>query len=153
SSPRDGISRLNPRLPVALRTADWAQVLELLKNANPPDAHPNLIFLARQLTDFATGIKALDDHDLIKAEEASQKLDADLWRISERIKEEDAAKEKENDQKKGSDTAPKNVIMPDALAKPLVENLSIMSLELRAGILLAKTQVEEAKKLFAEAAR
>lgn len=31
-SPRDAISRLDSRLPVALRTADWAQVLQLLKS-------------------------------------------------------------------------------------------------------------------------
>jgi hypothetical protein len=150
-SPRDGIARLDPRLPVALRTADWAQTLELLKGANPPEMHPNLIFLARQLTDFAVGMQALELHELTKAEEASQRLDADLWRVSERIKEEEAAKEK--DKKKDDENAPKNVLMPDAWAKPLVENLSIMSLELRAGILATKESVEEAKKLFAEAAR
>ena len=32
---RDSISRLDPRLPVALRTADWAQVIELLKASAP----------------------------------------------------------------------------------------------------------------------
>jgi len=151
-SPRDGIARLDPRLPVALRTADWAQTLELLKGANPPEMHTNLLFLARQLGDFATGMQALESRDLAKAGEASQRLDADLWRVSQRIKEEEAAKEKDK-AKKDDENAPRNVLMPDAWAKPLVENLSIMSLELRAGLLAAKGNVEEAKKLFAEAAR
>jgi hypothetical protein len=151
-SPRDGISRLDPRLPVALRTADWALTLELLKGTNPSEMHPNLIFLARQLGDFAAGMQALELHELAKAEAASQRLDADLWRVSQRIKEEEATKEKDKS-KKEDERAPKNVLMPDARAKPLVDSLSIMSLELRAGLLAAKGNVEEAKKLFAEAAR
>jgi hypothetical protein len=152
-SPRDGIARLDPRLPVALRTADWTQALELLTTANPPETHPNLIFLAQDLSDFASGMQALESHDLAKAEEFSQRLDADLWRTSERIKADEAAKEKGKDKKKADENAPKNVLMPDAHAKPLVENVSILSLELRAGLLAAKNQIAEAKKLFAEAAR
>jgi hypothetical protein len=151
-SPRDGIARLDPRLPVALRTADWAQTLELLKSSNPPDSLPNLVFLARQLTEFAAGMHALETHDTAKAEEAAQRLDAELWRTSQRLKDEDAAKEKEKKKKDDEDT-PKLKLMPDALPKPLVSNLSIMSLELRAGILAAKEQTEEAKKLFAQAAQ
>ena len=44
-SPRDAISRLNPALPVALRAADWATALALLKSADP--TLPNLKFLAQ----------------------------------------------------------------------------------------------------------
>ena len=150
-SPRDGMARLDPRLPVALRTADWGQALELLKASDPPAALPNLCFLARQLTDFSAGMQALEAHDVTKAEEASTRLDAELWRISQRLKDEEAAKDKEK--KKTDDDAPKMKVMPDAFPKPLVNNLSIMSLELRAGILAAKKQTEEAKKLFAQAAQ
>ena len=150
-SPRDGMSRLDPRLPVALRTADWTQALELLKASEPQAKLPNLVFLARQLTDFAAGMQALEAHDLAKAEESSTRLDAELWRISQRLKDEEAAKEKEK--KKADDDAPKMKVMPDAMPKPLVNNLSIMSLELRAGLLAAKKQTAEAKKLFAQAAR
>jgi hypothetical protein len=150
-SPRDGIARLDPRLPVALRTADWTQTLELLKGSNPPESLANLIFLARELTDFAAGMHALETHDTATAEEAAQRLDAELWRISQRLKDEDAAKEKEK--KKDEDGAPQLKLMPDAMPKPLVSNLSIMSLELRAGILAVKKQTEEAKKLFAQAVR
>ena len=152
-SPRDGMSRLDPRLPVALRTADWAQALELLKASNPPDTLPNLVFLSRQLTEFASGMQAVEAHDLDKADEASRNLDAELWRISERVKAEDAAKEKEKDKDKNKDAAPKITIMPDAFAKPLMSNVSIMSLELRASLLAAKNQLDDAKKLFAQAAQ
>ena len=151
-SPRDGMSRLDPRLPVAMRTADWAQALEFLKiGGEPPATQPNLAFLSRQLTDFATGMQAVEAHDLAKAEEASQRLDAELWRISQRLKDEDAARDKEK--KKDDENAPKIKVMPDAWPKPLVSNLSIMSLELRASVLAAKNQIPDAKKLFAQAAQ
>ncbi len=67
-SPRDAISRIDPRLPVALRSADWTTVLALLKSSNPPAALPNLQFLARELTQFALGMQALEQHNLSQAE-------------------------------------------------------------------------------------
>ncbi len=159
-SPRDAISRLDPRLPVALRAADWATALDLLKSSEPPATLPNLQFLARQLTEFAVGMQALDQHDLSsRAEAASARFDAELWRISNRLKDEENAKEKEkekdkdNDKKKPDAGPPKLQVMPDALPKPLVSNLSIMSLELRAGLLMAKKQNDDAKKLYAQAAQ
>lgn len=150
-SSRDSISRLDPRLPVALRTADWQHALEMLKAA-PAQPAPltNLTFLSESLTDFAAGMQALDSHQVAQAEDSSRLLDAQLWRVSERVKDEDAAKEKE---KKNDDDKKKQMIMPDATAKSLINNLSIMSLELRAGILVEKKQIEEAKKLYAAAAR
>lgn len=156
-STRDAISRLDPRLPVALRAADWATTLDLLKSVDAPASLPNLQFLARQLTQFALGMQALDAHDLTQAEAASARFDADLWRISNRLKDEADAKSKEKDKDKGekkSDAAPPKLeLMPDAMPKPLVSNLSIMSLELRAGLLMAKKQIDEAKKLFVRAAQ
>jgi TolA-binding protein len=95
-------------------------------------------------------MQALELHDASAAENASRLLDARLWRVSERVKDEDAAKEKE---KKKDDNRKKQVIMPDATAKSLINNLSIMSLELRAGILVEKKQTEEGKPLYAQAAR
>jgi hypothetical protein len=149
-SSRDSISRLDPRLPVALRTADWSHVLEMLKAA-PAQPAPltNLTFLSESLADFATGMQALESHNVTQSENSSRLLDAQLWRVSERVKDEDVAKnkEKKNDDKK------QQMIMPDATAKSLINNLSIMSLELRAGILVEKKQIEAAKNLYAQAAR
>ena len=152
-STRDAISRLDPRLPVALRAADWATALDLLKSVDAPASLPNLQFLARQLTQFALGMQALDAHDLPRAEAASAQFDAELWRISNRLKDEADAepKEKNKDAKKSDAAPPKLELMPDAMPKPLVSNLSIMSLELRAGLLIAKKQNAEAKKLYVRA--
>jgi tetratricopeptide (TPR) repeat protein len=150
-SPRDSIARIDPRLPVALRAADWPRVIEMVKAAPAPSAPlTNLAFLSESLADFATGMQALESHNVTQAEDSSRLLDAQLWRVSERMKDEDAAKEKE---KKNDDDKKKVMITPDANTKPLVSNLSIMSLELRAGILVEKKQIEAAKNLYAQAAR
>ena len=77
----------------------------------------------------------------------SQNLDAELWRISQRVHDEPATK-------KPALSAPAMaVVMPDAKPGPLLSNLSVMSLELRATILAAQKDLPEAKSLFAEAAR
>jgi hypothetical protein len=156
-SPRDAISRIEPRLPVALRAADWTTTLILLKSADPPSTLPNLQFLARQLTQFALGMQALEQHDQPRAETASAQFDAELWRISNRLKDEAEAKDKAKDKdkdKKAADAAPPRLqIMPDALPDPLVSGLSIMSLELRAGLAIEKKLNDDAKKLYARAAQ
>jgi tetratricopeptide (TPR) repeat protein len=150
-SARNSMSRLDARLPVALRTADWTTALALLKSSDPPEALPNLQFLARQLTQFALGMQALEEHDQARAEAASAQFDADLWRISQRLKDEEDAKAKEKGKKTADATPPILPVMPDAWPKPLMSNLSIMSLELRAGLLVAKKQSDDAKKLYAQA--
>ena len=168
-SSRDAIARLDPRLPVALRAAHWSTALSLLKSSAPPASLPNLQFLASQLTQFALGMQALEQRDVSGAEAASGQFDAELWRMSNRVKDQEAAKAKEKEKEKdkdkndkdkndkdknAADAAPPQLqIMPDALPNPLVNSLSIMSLELRAGLLLAKKRKEDAKKLYAQAAQ
>src|SRR5256714_11889430 len=154
-SPRDAMARLDPRLPVALRAADWAAALGLLKSSDPPPTLPNLQFLARQLTQFAVGMQALEEHDLPRAEAASAQFDAELWRLSNRLKDEADAKANEKDKDpENADTAPPKLqVMPDAMPKPLLNNLSILSLELRGGLFMAKKLNEDAKKLYAQAAQ
>ena len=126
-SPRDAISRLDPRLPVALRAADWTAALELLKSSDPPASLPNLQFLARQLTQFALGMQALDAHDLLSQRKLPPaQFDAELWRISNRLKDEEDAKSKEKRKRRenSADAAPPKLqLMPDAMPKPLRQQL------------------------------
>ena len=144
-SPRDGMARLDPLLPVALRTGDWETVLRMTKDSKSDAKLENLAFLAGQLKEFATGMRAAES-DVAAAKAASQNLDAELWRISQRVHDEPA-------EKKPSLTAPAMaVVMPDAKAAPLLSNLSVMSLELRATILAAQKRLPEAKTLFEQAA-
>ncbi|HZD45586.1 MAG TPA: tetratricopeptide repeat protein [Acidobacteriaceae bacterium] len=144
-SPRDGMSRLDPLLPVAMRTADWDAVHRMVKDRRPDAKLPNLNFLAGQMTEFTAGMQSAETGDVGAAEASSQRLDAELWRLSQRVHDEPA-------EKKPTLTAPAMaVVMPDAKAAPLLSNLSVMSLELRATILAAKKQLPEAKILFEEA--
>ena len=99
-SPRDGMTRLDADLPVALRTGDWPAVLRMLKDSKPDAKLENLSFLAGQLKEFAAGMLAVQTGDLTAAQTASERLDADLWRLSQRVH--DAAKPK-----KPSLTAPR----------------------------------------------
>jgi tetratricopeptide (TPR) repeat protein len=146
-SPRDGYARLDAKLPVALRTGDWAAVLTMLETVKPADKLENLKFLAGQLKEFATGMEAVQMGDLAAAQISSVKLDAELWHMSQRLK--DAPKKK-----KEPHTMPvMSAVMPDAQAGPLLSSLSIMSLELRAAILAEQKRLPEAKALFAQAAQ
>jgi tetratricopeptide (TPR) repeat protein len=145
-SPRDGYARLDPKLPVALRTGDWAEVLKMLDTTKPADKLENLKFLAGQLKEFATGMQAVQMGDLVAAQNASLKLDAELWHMSQRLK--DAPKKK----KETPGIPVMSPVLPDAQAGPLLSSLSIMSLELRAAIFAEQKHLPEAKALFAEAA-
>jgi tetratricopeptide (TPR) repeat protein len=146
-SARDGFTRLEPKLPVALRTGDWPAVLKMLENANPTDKLENLKFLAGELKEFATGMQAVQTGDLKTAQAASMSLDAELWHKSQSVK--DAPKPK----KETATTPVMTAIMPDAMPGPLLSSLSIMSLELRAAILAEQKHLPEAKALYAQAAQ
>jgi tetratricopeptide (TPR) repeat protein len=146
-SPRDGISRLDPLLPVALRSGDWAGVVKMVEGSRPEDRLENLKFLAGQLREFATGMHTVETGDLAVAQTASTRLDAELWHMSQRVK--DAPKKK-----KDEPTVPvMAAVLPDAQAGPLLSSLSIMSLELRGAILAAQKKLPEAKALFDQAAQ
>lgn len=146
-SPRDGIARLDEQLPVALRLGDWVGVQKMLEGSKPEARLENLNLLTGQLKEFARGMLKAQDGDIAGAQAASLRLDAELWRMSQRVK--DAPKKK-----KDESTMPVKVaVMPDAKPGPLLGNLSIMSLELRASILMAEKKVTEAKALFVEAAQ
>lgn len=138
---RDGISRLDPRLPVALRTANWKQILKLLRGRTPDPRHPHLEFLALELTRFAEGMQAIDENRLVRAEALSDEMAADLDRH---------AKERTT-----AAVAPEGKlrILPDALLSPIVENLSVTSLELRAAIAAHEGRFSDAQKAFADAQR
>lgn len=145
--PRDGMARLDAQLPVALRLGDWAAVQKMAEESKPDAKFENLNLLAGQLKDFAGGMLAVESGDVAAAQASSTRLDAALWRMWTKIKDSPRGK-------KPSETAPvMAAVMPDALAGPLLGNLSVMSLELRASILAAGKKLSEAKALFAEAAK
>jgi tetratricopeptide (TPR) repeat protein len=166
-SARDQMARISQRLPVALRVGDWDAVLAMLSQSGLGDGDKtaNLRFLSAELSEYARGMKALENPDtaagdVAAAQAASERMDAGLWRIDQdQAAKEAAGKDKKNDAKKDDvkkDDAKKDQsvtmpIMPDADAGPLMKNLSIASLELRAGVLVGQGKLDEAKKLYASA--
>jgi hypothetical protein len=149
-SARDSISRLNPKLPVALRIAAWSEVAELLNAGREPE-QPHLRCLKRSLLAIATGMQAVEKRDLDNADESTRRLDAELWEASEELKgtlnAPRAGATGENAE------PPKLEVLQDAVAQPLISFLSIMSLEMRGSVLLLKGQREEGKQLFEWAER
>jgi tetratricopeptide (TPR) repeat protein len=158
-SARDQMARVSRRLPVALRVGDWDAVLTMLGQVSlEGEKTANLRSLTSELTDYATGMKALDNDDLAAAQAASDRMDAGLWRVQQRQKAEAAAKAKDDKAKQDAkpdakkNETPMMQVMPDALGEPLMKSMSIESLELRAGILAGKGKLDEAKKLYGDAA-
>ena len=147
-SARDAIARINPELPIALRTADWERVTQLVNAANLSQSLPHMEFLAGGLSQFALGMQSVEAHEADVAERHAVLLDADLWRMSQQVKDEEAMEAKTHAAKTGNQS-----MSPDPLPQPLVKMLSIMSLELRASMLATQDNVPEAEKLFARARR
>lgn len=153
-SPRDSISRVNPELPVTLRTADWAQVIALSQANEPLASQPNLRFLMRQLAAFGRGMQAAESQDVEQAQASSAQFDAELWRMSQQLRDATIVMQKqtttnENGAKSGP---PKIPVMSDAYIEPLMKMLSVMSLELRGSVLTSQKRTNEAKSTFERAA-
>jgi tetratricopeptide (TPR) repeat protein len=146
-SPRDSITRVDPMLPLAMRAGDWPRVQKMVAEAHLTDASPTLEFLARILTNYAKGMQAAQDHNLEEAKTASNALDAELWRFSQQTEAENAVVGK------GPKPAqPINQATPTSpMPKPLLQNVAILSLELRAAILVDQKKIDEAQKMFEQA--
>ncbi len=150
-SPRDSISRLDPQLPVALRTADFPLVLKLLQTNTLQPGMPNLEFLRRRLADFAAGMDAVNHGDLAASERMSERLDAELYRMSQEHKQPPSMPTMPPPA--APSESPKLAVMPDAVLDPLLSMLSIMSLELRGSVAASQGSIDDAKVLFARAAK
>jgi tetratricopeptide (TPR) repeat protein len=79
----------------------------------------------------------------------STDFDAELRRMAEVSK--DVRNPKSEEAAGASKGLPKIQVMPDAMLHPLLDYLSVMSLELRASLATVEKQSDEANKLFAQA--
>jgi tetratricopeptide (TPR) repeat protein len=151
-APRDSISRLDPRLPVALRVGDFPQILKLSNAVKAGPGLPNLEFLRLRFADFASGMQAVAERNLAEAERFLARFDAEL----RRMKEQNGGAARPADMAAPQPPTsgwPRLAVMPDALLDPLLKTLSIMLLELRGSLRAAQGQTEDAKTLFATAAK
>jgi tetratricopeptide (TPR) repeat protein len=150
-SARDSISRLAPELPIAVRTADFAQILKLVNRARVGPDRPNLEFLRRALGDFASGMQAVASNNLAAAERASTRLADDLRRASQQSRNSTSMPGMPLAQPV-TDAWPKLTVRADALLDPLLKTLSIKSLELKGSISAARGKADDSTALFQKAA-
>ncbi len=116
-SARDAIARINPELPVALRTADWERVTQLVNAANLSQGMPHMEFLAGGLSQFALGMESVEAHEPDVAERHSVLLDANLWRMSQQVKDQEAMEAKASAAKTGNQS-----MSPDPSARAAGQN-------------------------------
>jgi tetratricopeptide (TPR) repeat protein len=149
---RDSISRLDPRLPVALRVGDFPRILKLTNAASVGPHLPNLEFLRLRLADFAPGMQAVAERNFPEAERLLARFDAELRRMKEQNggATHMAGMAATQPPKSGW---PKLAVMSDALLDPLLKTLSIMLLELRGSLRAVQGQTGDARALFASAAK
>jgi tetratricopeptide (TPR) repeat protein len=143
--PRDSISRIDPELPVALRTGNWVRVQNLSSRNAIPEQWPNLQFLSRELLRFALAMQAYEQHDLQTARGKRDEFDAELESARLRAKQ----MPHEHTTPTGK---PQRAVSPDALLPSLLGTLSVMSVELRGWSQALSGKVEEAAASFDEAA-
>src|SRR5258707_13559591 len=100
----------------------------MLEPAKPADKLENLKFLAGQLKEFTTGMQAVQTGDLAAAQIGSMKLDAELWHMSQRLR--DAPKK----EKHMPATRGMSAELPEARQGRLLSGLSFISHRLRAAV-------------------
>ncbi len=149
SAARDSMSRLNPRLPVALRTADFAQMVKLLDQSTVRPGLANLEFLRRSLLDFASGMEEIAGGNPTEAKKFWAHLDAERQRMAQQPEGSSGMAAHEMP----ANGPPKLAVMPDALLHTVLSTVSIMSFELRGSLLAAENKIDEAKAIFATAAK
>jgi tetratricopeptide (TPR) repeat protein len=135
STPRDGMTRLDPLLPVALRSADWTRATQLLEASHPIAELKNLSTLRDDLLTYTRGMAALTANDTAAAEKFSKSLDASV-----------AAKPVDPPM-----WMPGMRVSKDVMAVPVHSFMDVAALELHAALLMAQGNTTDADAAFAKA--
>jgi len=134
-NPRDGMARLDPLLPVAMRSANWTHATELLEASKPPADLKNLHTLRDDLLNYTRGMAALDQGDLTAAAAFSKSLDASV-----------ATKPVDPPMH-----MPGMIVSKDVLAVPVHSFMDVAAMELHAALLMAQGKPVDADAAFAKA--
>lgn len=138
---RDGIARIDPLLPVALRSADWARASALLQADHPDAALVNLGNLRNALLEYSKGMAALAVGDTSAAASQSKALDDLLGALP-------ASPAMHMPGMSATNGPPSK----DAFAAPVHSFLDVAALELRGAVQLAQGKSAEADTTFGKAA-
>ena len=138
---RDSITRLDPQLPVLLRSADYAAATTRLQQSHPAPELENLAALRTSLLDYTQGMAALQSGDLAAAAKFSGDLNARVKAFSA-------------EQKKRSNmpNMPGMVPSKDAYSGPVHQYANIAALELEASLLMAQGKTADSGAAFVKAA-
>jgi tetratricopeptide (TPR) repeat protein len=139
-STRDGLTRLNVALPVALRAGDWATASSQLEASTPDKSLKNLVWLRGALLEYTLGMKALDDANTA---EASKHLDA--LNTAMKVKPDDG--KMANMPMPGTPPPPSK----DANFSPVHTFMDVAVLELQGALLTAQNKPTEADAAFKKA--
>jgi len=137
--PRDGLTRIDVRLPVMLRAGAWSAAQSALQANTPPTELKNLEGLRESMLQYTGGMAALEKGDVVAAREASDGLTV-------RMKEKPVA---------APDDMPGMALMSaskDVMAVPMHSFLDVASMELEASVLLAEGRGVESDAMFTKAA-
>jgi len=132
---RDDMTRLDPLLPVAFRSADWAHATQLLEAGHTPAELKNLNAMRASLLDYTRGMAALDKGDTGGAEAFSKSLDAAV-----------AVAPIEPPM-----NMPGMIVSKDVMAVPVHSFMDVAALELRAALRMAEGKAADADAAFAKA--
>ncbi|HEX9200475.1 MAG TPA: tetratricopeptide repeat protein [Acidobacteriaceae bacterium] len=134
-STRDGMTRLDPLLPVAMRSANWTRAIDLLDASKPPAELKNLTALRASLLDYTRGMAALGADDVTAAASFSKSLDDTV-----------AVKPPEPPMQ-----MPGMPVSKDVMAVPVRTFLDVAAMELRAALLMAQGKTADADAAFVKA--
>ena len=134
-TPRDGMTRLDPLLPVAMRSANWAHSTELLEASKPPADLKNLTTMRSELLDYTRGMAALGADDLTAAAQFSKSLDTSVA----------------NKPVDPPMNMPGMPVSKDVMAVPVHSFMDVAALELHAALLMAQGKSTDADAAFAKA--
>jgi Tetratricopeptide repeat. len=137
--PRDGLSRIDVRLPVMLRAGAWSAAQSALQANTPPAELKNLEGLRESMLQYTGGMAALEQGDVAAARSASDTLAA-------RVKEKPVAPPEDMPGMAMMSTS------KDVMAVPMHSFLDVASMELEASVLLAEGRGVESDAMFTKAA-
>ncbi len=139
--PRDGLSRLDVRLPIFLRAGAWGTATRAMETSSPDPELKNLGALRSSMLAYTKGMFALEQGDVKMAAQMADDLDASV----------------KNFPVETMNGMPAAAMMmsptaKDAVAGPMHNFLDVAAMELRASVLLAQGRGVESDAMFTKAA-
>ena len=146
-STRDGLTRLNTELPVALRGGEWMRAAGMLEGSKPDAAMTTMVWLRGALLEYVEGMAALEAGDAGGAAKHREALDAAM-----KVEPSDGGMKGMGHPMPAGSGPAAGAGSKDLMMKPVRSFMDVAQTELGASVLLADGKTAEADKAFAKAA-